>query len=715
MINRQLVHFDTAGQRVILNPGQLVNTGGDYYDVASGGGGGSPGYYGSFYDTTDQTAAAINTGYPITLNTTVENNGVSIVSGSRITVANGGVYNIQFSAQFVNTVTSIQEVTLWLKLNGTNIAYSSGAVSVPNSHGGTHGQIIAAWNYVMTLSASDYLQFYWQTPNTGVYIEKVIDGAAPISPSMIVTVTQVASTVAGPTGPAGNSVLNGVVAPSGLTGNNGDFYINTATNYLYGPKAAGVWPAGTPLTAGTGPAGGDLTGTYPNPTLAAITTAATKGTAAKTATVTIDAKGRVTSITDQDIAITKAQAGLSNVDNTADATKSVLFATTAGGAPPTGSASGDLTGTYPGPTLAVVTTAQTLGSATKSVTVTIDAKGRVTAMTENTITATDATKLPLAGGTMTGALVLRTGSATAGTSPLKFVSGSLMTAPEIGALEFLTDDLLFTISTGTARKRLALCDASLTSGRVPFATTNGRLTDSANLTYTDATAALGLTLTQSARTALTVTNSSANAAAEAGTAATTGAGTVFFGTGSSASSKVAGGMIYTADAIPLTLWTNGLRRLTVTGADGNVGIGVASGTAYLHIKAGTATGGTAPLKINSGTVMSSPEDGAVEYNGTKWYTTIGTDRQEIVRGATYSPTLTPSAVAANSESIQTFTISGLIVPYAVSISPPASMSGLGIMWARVSASSTLEVGFRNFTAGSLTPPSGTWRIMAARN
>jgi hypothetical protein len=469
------------------------------------------------------------------------------------------------------------------------------------------------------------------------------------------------------------------------------------------------------VAGGGGPAGGDLTGTYPNPTLAAITTAATKGTAAKTATVTIDAKGRVTSITDQDIAITKAQAGLSNVDNTADATKSVLFATTAGGAPPTGSASGDLTGTYPGPTLAAVTTAQTLGSATKSVTVTIDAKGRVTAMTENTITATDATKLPLAGGTMTGTLVLRTGSATAGTSPLKFVSGSLMTAPEIGALEFLTDDLLFTISTGTARKRLALCDASLTSGRVPFATTNGRLTDSANLTYTDASAALGLTLTQSARTALTVTNSSANAAAEAGTAATTGAGTVFFGTGSSASSKVAGGMVYTADAIPLTLWTNGLRRMTVTGADGNVGIGVASGTAYLHIKAGTATGGTAPLKINSGTVMSTPEDGAVEYNGTKWYTTIGTDRQEIVRGATYSPTLTPSAVAANSESIQTFTISGLIVPYAISISPPASMSGLGIMWARVSASSTLEVAFRNFTAGSLTPPSGTWRITAARN
>jgi hypothetical protein len=174
-------------------------------------------------------------------------------------------------------------------------------------------------------------------------------------------------------------------------------------------------------------------------------------------------------------------------------------------------------------------------------------------------------------------------------------------------------------------------------------------------------------------------------------------------------------MVYTADAIPLTLWTNGLRRMTVTGADGNVGIGVASGTAYLHIKAGTATANTAPIKINSGTVNATAEDGTIEYNGTKWYTTISTDRQELLRGATYSPTLTPTAVAANSESVQTFTISGLIVPFAVHLSPPASMAGLGIMWARVSASSTLEIGFRNFTAGSLTPPSGTWRIMAARN
>lgn len=64
-----------------------------------------------------------------------------------------------------------------------------------------------------------------------------------------------------------------------------------------------------------GVAGGDLAGSYPNPTLAVITAATTKGTADKTPTVTIDAKGRVTTLTEQSIAITPSQAGLGNVDN----------------------------------------------------------------------------------------------------------------------------------------------------------------------------------------------------------------------------------------------------------------------------------------------------------------------------------------------------------------------------------------------------------------
>jgi hypothetical protein len=60
---------------------------------------------------------------------------------------------------------------------------------------------------------------------------------------------------AGPAGTNGNSVLNGATAPNNNQGANGDFFINTATNTLYGPKANGTWPAGVSLVGSQGPTG----------------------------------------------------------------------------------------------------------------------------------------------------------------------------------------------------------------------------------------------------------------------------------------------------------------------------------------------------------------------------------------------------------------------------------------------------------------------------
>jgi hypothetical protein len=88
------------------------------------------------------------------------------------------------------------------------------------------------------------------------------------------------------------------------------------------------------------------------------------------------------------------------------------------------------------------------------------------------------------GITPTAKLHVAAGSATASTAPLKFTSGTLLSSPEAGAEEFLTDDRYVTITTGAARKGYILNDGTkLTSGRVPFATTNGRLTDDADLTF----------------------------------------------------------------------------------------------------------------------------------------------------------------------------------------------------------------------------------------
>lgn len=80
-------------------------------------------------------------------------------------------------------------------------------------------------------------------------------------------------------------------------------------------------------------------------------------------------------------------------------------------------------------------------------------------------------------------ILLRVGAIGTQTAPNKYQSGSLNTTPEVGADEFLTDKRYFVITTGAARKEYTFNDTALTSGRVPFVTTNGRLTDDASLTY----------------------------------------------------------------------------------------------------------------------------------------------------------------------------------------------------------------------------------------
>ena len=150
--------------------------------------------YGAFQDTTDQTAASTTAAYAITLNTTDYSAGVSVVSNSQITVRTGGVYNIQFSIQFANGNVAIQDVDIWFRKNGTDVAGSNSKFSVPNSHGGTDGHLIAALNFYIQLAAGDYVQIMWATTSTDVSIEQIpaqTTPTRPSTPSAIVTVNKV--------------------------------------------------------------------------------------------------------------------------------------------------------------------------------------------------------------------------------------------------------------------------------------------------------------------------------------------------------------------------------------------------------------------------------------------------------------------------------------------------------------------------------------------
>jgi hypothetical protein len=52
-------------------------------------------------------------------------------------------------------------------------------------------------------------------------------------------------------------------------------------------------------------------------------------------------------------------------------------------------------------------------------------------------------------------------------------------------------------------------------------------------------------------------------------------------------------------------------------------------SAYVHIGAGTATAETAPLKLTAGTNLTTPENGAFEFDGSFLYFTIGGVRKTV--------------------------------------------------------------------------------------
>ena len=56
-------------------------------------------FYGTFISKSAQTSTSTTTAYSMSADTTIYSNGVSVVNGSQFTVANYGIYNIQFSAQ----------------------------------------------------------------------------------------------------------------------------------------------------------------------------------------------------------------------------------------------------------------------------------------------------------------------------------------------------------------------------------------------------------------------------------------------------------------------------------------------------------------------------------------------------------------------------------------------------------------------------------------
>jgi len=141
--------------------------------------------YGAFQDSTDQTAANTTTAYAITFDTTDFTNGVTLSNSSRLNVAQAGIYNLQFSIQFKNTTNDGQDVDVWLRKNGTNIANSNSRFHPPaRKSGGDPSHLIAALNFFVSLAANDYVEIMWRPTDVGVSLEHFATSSSPTRPAV---------------------------------------------------------------------------------------------------------------------------------------------------------------------------------------------------------------------------------------------------------------------------------------------------------------------------------------------------------------------------------------------------------------------------------------------------------------------------------------------------------------------------------------------------
>jgi hypothetical protein len=135
--------------------------------------------------------------YKVSASQTVTSTAITGNLPSRIKVSQDGLYNVQFSAQFINTTNDVQEIDIWFRKNGTDIPGSNSEFGIKaRKSTGSASRLIAAMNFILELAENDYFEMMWRVPDSGVSLEQFpavtassTTPAIPATPSIIVTVS----------------------------------------------------------------------------------------------------------------------------------------------------------------------------------------------------------------------------------------------------------------------------------------------------------------------------------------------------------------------------------------------------------------------------------------------------------------------------------------------------------------------------------------------
>lgn len=142
--------------------------------------------------------------YTVSISQTVASTTLTGDLPSKMTVAQPGIYNLQFSAQFVNSTNDVQEIDIWFRVNGVDVPNSNSQYGIPpRKSTGTASRLIATLNFFVELDAEDYVEIMWRVSDSGVSLEQIpavsasgTTPAIPATPSIIATLSFVSNTPA---------------------------------------------------------------------------------------------------------------------------------------------------------------------------------------------------------------------------------------------------------------------------------------------------------------------------------------------------------------------------------------------------------------------------------------------------------------------------------------------------------------------------------------
>lgn len=138
------------------------------------------GYCGTFARSSTQTNSGATTANVVTFDVTPVSSGISLVAGTQITVANAGIYNVQYTVNAQKNDGGYDDIDVWIRQNGSNVYFSNAHATITDS-----GVAVTITRSVLvTLNTSGYVELVWSSADVDMTLTAAIPGTNPSRPAI---------------------------------------------------------------------------------------------------------------------------------------------------------------------------------------------------------------------------------------------------------------------------------------------------------------------------------------------------------------------------------------------------------------------------------------------------------------------------------------------------------------------------------------------------